>query len=127
MADYVTTEPAFDFERGDFVIINGRPKMVVGMDRLRSWIGKVLRTQKERYKIYNGTSYGTRIKDTFVGKTFTHDYMLSEIQREITENLEKNKDIVSVDGFSATVDGTHLIVEFTVTTVYGTTDLKEAL
>ena len=33
MADYVTTEPAFDFERGDFVIINGRPKMVVGMDR----------------------------------------------------------------------------------------------
>ena len=51
MADYVTTEPAFDFERGDFVIINGRPKMVVGMDRLRSWIGKVLRTQKGRYKI----------------------------------------------------------------------------
>lgn len=99
MADYVTTEPAFDFERGDFVIINGRPKMVVGMDRLRSWIGKVLRTQKGRYKIYNGTSYGTRIKDTFVGKTFTHDYMLSEIQREITDNLEKNKDIVSVDGF----------------------------
>ena len=49
MADYVTTEPAFDFERGDFVIINGRPKMVVGMDRLRSWIGKVLRTQKGRY------------------------------------------------------------------------------
>ena len=111
MADYVTTEPAFDFERGDFVIINGRPKMVVGMDRLRSWIGKVLRTQKGRYKIYNGTSYGTRIKDTFVGKTFTHDYMLSEIQREIT----------------AKVDGTHLTVEFTVTTVYGTTDLKEAL
>ena len=58
MADYVTTEPAFDFERGDFVIINGRPKMVVGMDRLRSWIGKVLRTQKGRYKIYNGTSSG---------------------------------------------------------------------
>lgn len=95
MADYVTTEPAFDFERGDFVIINGRPKMVVGMDRLRSWIGKVLRTQKGRYKIYNGTSYGTRIKDTFVGKTFTHDYMLSEIQREITENLEKTR-ILSV-------------------------------
>lgn len=53
MADYVTTEPAFDFERGDFVIINGRPKMVVGMDRLRSWIGKVLRTQKD------GTRYIT--------------------------------------------------------------------
>ena len=53
--------------------------------------------------------------------------MLSEIQREITENLEKNKDIVSVDGFSAKVDGTHLTVKFTVTTVYGTTDLKEAL
>ena len=39
-----------------------------------------------------------------------HDYMLSEIQREITENLEKNKDIVSVDGFSAkvAVSYTHL-------------------
>ena len=48
MADYVTTEPAFDFERGDFVIINGRPKMAVGMVILRIWIVKLLITQKGR-------------------------------------------------------------------------------
>ena len=26
MADYTKTEPAFDFQKGDFIIINGRPK-----------------------------------------------------------------------------------------------------
>ena len=33
MADYTKTEPAFDFQKGDFIIINGRPKMTVGREQ----------------------------------------------------------------------------------------------
>lgn len=35
MADYTKTEPAFDFQKGDFIIINGRPKMTVGRERIK--------------------------------------------------------------------------------------------
>ena len=55
MADYTKTEPAFDFQKGDFIIINGRPKMTVGRERIKNWVQKILNTQKGRYKIYNGT------------------------------------------------------------------------
>ena len=40
MADYTKTEPAFDFQKGDFVIINGRPKMTVGRERIKNWAQK---------------------------------------------------------------------------------------
>ena len=64
MADYTKTEPAFDFQKGDFIIINGRPKMTVGRERIKNWVQKILNTQKGRYKIYNGTGYGINIEDT---------------------------------------------------------------
>lgn len=63
MADYTKTEPAFDFQKGDFIIINGRPKMTVGRERIKNWVQKILNTQKGRYKIYNGTGYGINIED----------------------------------------------------------------
>lgn len=40
MADYTKTEPAFDFQKGDFIIINGRPKMTVGRERIKNWVQK---------------------------------------------------------------------------------------
>lgn len=48
MADYTKTEPAFDFQKGDFIIINGRPKMTVGRERIKNWVQKILNTQKGR-------------------------------------------------------------------------------
>ena len=99
MADYTKTEPAFDFQKGDFIIINGRPKMTVGRERIKNWVQKILNTQKGRYKIYNGTGYGINIED-----------------------------IVSIDNFNMEVDGSLLTVSFTVNSVYGDiNDVKGAI
>lgn len=68
MADYTKTEPAFDFQKGDFIIINGRPKMTVGRERIKNWVQKILNTQKGRYKIYNGTGYGINYRRYFCRK-----------------------------------------------------------
>ena len=127
MADYTKTEPAFDFQKGDF-IINGRPKMTVGRERIKNWVQKILNTQKGRYKIYNGTGYGINIEDTFVGKNYNRDYIRSEVKREITEILTANEDIVSIDNFNMEVDGSLLTVSFTVNSVYGDiNDVKGAI
>lgn len=128
MADYTKTEPAFDFQKGDFIIINGRPKMTVGRERIKNWVQKILNTQKGRYKIYNGTGYGINIEDTFVGKNYNRDYIRSEVKREITEILTANEDIVSIDNFNMEVDGSMLTVYFTVNSVYGDiNDVKGAI
>ena len=128
MADYTKTEPAFDFQKGDFIIINGRPKMTVGSERIQNWVQKILITQKGRYIIYNGTGYGINIEDTFVGKNYNRDYIRSEVKREITEMLTANEDIVSIDNFNMEVDGSLLTVSFTVNSVYGDiNDVKGAI
>lgn len=127
MADYVTKEPYFDFERGDFAIINGRVKSVTGLERVKNKVSKLLRTQKGKYKIYDDKDYGINLKNMLVGKNFTQDYMLSEIQREICEALRDDEDILSVDGFSGEADGTYLTVTFTVNTVFGNCKIKEVV
>ena len=44
MADYFTAEPLFDWETGDFVLINGRPRIAIGKERIKSRIeGKAFR------------------------------------------------------------------------------------
>lgn len=122
MADYTKTEPVFDFQKCDFVIINGRPKMAVGKERIKNWVQKILNTQKGRYSIYNGTNYGVNIEDAFVGKNYNRDYIRSEIKREITEILTANEDIMSIDNFNMEIDGSRLTVSFTVNSVYGDID-----
>ena len=99
MADYTKTEPAFDFQKGDFIIINGRPKMTVGRDRIKNWV-----------------------------QNYNRDYIRSEVKREITEMLTANEDIVSIDNFNMEVDGSLLTVSFTVNSVYGDiNDVKGAI
>lgn len=34
-----------------------------GIDAIKVWIEKILRTEKNRYKIYDGTDYGCQIED----------------------------------------------------------------
>lgn len=124
MADYITAEPLFDWDKGDFVIVGGRPRLAIGKERVKNWIQKVLHTQRDKYGIYKGTGFGTDT-ESITGKTFARDYMQSEIKREITETLLKNDSIISIDNFSMERDGSKLIISFTVITEYGTESIKE--
>lgn len=127
MADYVTKEPYFDFEKGDFAVINGHVKSVTGIDRVKNKISKLLHTQKGKYAIYDDKDYGIKLKEKFIGKSFTRDYMVSEMQREIREAFANDDDILSIDGFSAEADGTVLTVRFSVSTVYGNCKIQEVI
>lgn len=124
MADYITAEPLFDWSKGDFVIVGGRPRLAIGKERVKNWIQKFLHTQRDKYGIYKGTGFGTDT-ESITGKTLTRDYMQSEIKREITETLLKNDSIISIDNFSMERDGSNLTISFTVITEYGTESIKE--
>lgn len=109
----------FDFKTGEFVLENGNPVILTGLDALKLWVQKCIRTQLGRYRIYNGNGYGANIEDLVIGKKCGAGFMESELKREIETALLRHDDIHSIDKFSVTKKGTALNISFTISTAYG--------
>ena len=109
----------FDFKQGEFVMYGGGVVVLVGIDALRLWIDKTIRTQFERYSIYKGKNYGANIEDLIIGKSYGFDFVESELKREMETALLRHEDILGMDKFSVAKIGTVLEVSFTLKTVYG--------
>ena len=109
----------FDFEAGEFVVKNGNPVALSGIDALKLWIQKCIRTQLNRYSIYKGKQYGANIEDLVIGKSYGIDFVESELRREIETALLQNEDIKSMSSFSVKRAGSTLNISFTLITVYG--------
>ena len=109
----------FDFKTGDFIIKDGNPVTVTGINALKIWIDKILHTQLNRYQIYNGTAYGANIEDLVIGKGYGSAFTASELKCEIETALLQNEDIYSVSDFEITRNRDILNVTFTVKTAYG--------
>ena len=60
----------FDFKNGEFRMKNGNPVVLTGIDALKLWIEKTIRTQLNRYSIYKNRQYGANIEDLVIGKTY---------------------------------------------------------
>lgn len=109
----------FDFKKCDFIMDGGNPVTVTGIYALKVWIDKILHTQLNRYKIYNGTSYGVNIEDLVIGKGYGSAFTESELKREIETALLQHDDIYSVSDFEIAKDGDTLNVSFKIKTAYG--------
>lgn len=48
----------FDFEKGEFVIENGKILDIDGIECFKMHISKFMNTEKDKYKIYKNTEYG---------------------------------------------------------------------
>lgn len=105
----------YDFKNGDFVYKNGAPVIVEGKAALLVWIEKVIRTEKFRFNIHRDIDYGVTIEDLISGQ-FPRAFTESELEREITEALLKNKYILDVSGWAFEYEGSTLIISFAVTT-----------
>lgn len=110
---------AFDFKVGEFIMKNGSPVILTGVDALKLWIEKCIRTQLNRYSIYKGRPYGANIEDLVIGKSYKFDFAESELQRELETALLQNEDIQSMSEFSVEKRSSMLNVSFTLVTVYG--------
>ena len=109
----------YDFKVCDFVMDDGDPVKVSGIEALKVWITKILHTQLNRYQIYAGTSYGANIEDLVIGKGYSTAFIQSELKREIETALLQNEDIEYVSDFVLTREKDKLDISFTVGTVYG--------
>ena len=98
---------------------NGNPVVLTGIDALKLWIQKCIRTQLNRYSIYKGKQYGANIEDLVIGKSYNFDFAESELRREIETALLQNEDIQSMSSFSVKKTGSTLDISLTLITVCG--------
>ena len=92
----------FDFENGDFVVRDGKLIECDGIDAIKVWIEKILRTEKGRYPIYDNTEYGCHLEDLIIGNSYTAEFIEAELKREIEDALKQNPRITSVTNFYIT-------------------------
>ncbi|MCL6560736.1 MAG: DUF2634 domain-containing protein [Firmicutes bacterium] len=107
-------ELAFDFAAGDFVMEDGRPKVVEGIEALKVWIEKTIRTARYRFPIYT-FQYGCELED-IIGLDIPSPVLESEVTRVIREALIYDNRIKDVRDFIFERGGDWLKVEFTVIT-----------
>ncbi|MDD2217946.1 MAG: DUF2634 domain-containing protein [Eubacteriales bacterium] len=114
---------SFDFGKGDFATVDGRLIQASGIDALKVWIEKVIKTEKYKFKIYNTgdtEQYGITLID-FVTKGYPQAFVEIELKREIEEALLRNPEIVSVENFGFSRDKRTLDCSFAASTIYGET------
>ena len=101
----------FDFNKGDFVVRDGKLVECDGMDALKVWIEKILKTEKGRYRIYDGTGYGCQLEDLIIGNTYTLEFTEAELKREVEEAILKNPLVISVSNFTLTKTANALTIQ----------------
>ena len=92
----------FDFENGDFVVRDGKLIECDGIESIKVWIEKILRTEKGRYPIYDNTEYGCHLEDLIIGNSYTVAFIEAELKREIGDAIKQNTRITSVTNFNIT-------------------------
>ncbi|WP_078410293.1 DUF2634 domain-containing protein [Priestia abyssalis] len=111
----------FDFEKGEFVLENGKMVELHGIDALKMWIEKVIQTEKFRFEIYEGIDYGVTIED-LIGSNLPRAFIEAEIKREVTSSLETHPYIQDITNWQFVRNGKRMSVKFQVITVDGAFD-----
>jgi len=110
---------AWDFEKGDFILCDGKLIELTGLDYIKVWIQKAIRTVFNS-KIYVGTNYGSE-HHSLIGRSFNPSFSQSEYERMIREAMMQNDAITSVSNFSFHQSASKLNIEFDVQSIYGST------
>ncbi|RIJ65537.1 DUF2634 domain-containing protein [Rummeliibacillus sp. POC4] len=113
----------YDFDKGDFVIKDGKMVEIHGVEVLKQWILKVLKTERFRFKIYENIEYGVTLED-LIGSGFPRSFIEAEIKREVTASLILHSYIESVEDWTFERDGKWMKVWFTVVTIEGAFEME---
>lgn len=107
----------FDFNKGDFVIKDGKFVEIEGVDVIKQWVNATLRTEKFKYFIYQ--DHGVEIED-ILENGFSGELLKIELKRTIKEALEVHEQIQSISNFNFTQVGSAMNITFTVNLTDGT-------
>ena len=110
-------ELAFDFNTQQLKTKGGQYFYVEKNEALKIWIWKTLFTSRYTYLAYS-TNYGNEVY-TLIGRYLAGDLLYSELTRMIEEALLCNPYIVSLTDFDITRNGSKVVCNYSVNTIYG--------
>lgn len=113
----IPKEYAWDFDKNDFKLKDGKFQIVEGIEALKIWIWKALKTSRFTYPIYSD-AYGQEI-DKLVGKGLSKSLTESEAKRLTLECLKENEHILSIKNFTISKEKDLLSITFTAVTDCG--------
>ena len=110
----------FNFDTDDFATVDGKLVTVEGVEAIKVWVEKIIRTEKYKYKIYSTdqNAYGITLQDLLIGHIYPIAFVKSEVEREIKEALLKNPEITSVTNFIVSQTNDTAIINFLVNSIY---------
>ena len=106
-------EIGWDFEKDNPIIKNNEFLIVEGIEALKVWIYKTIKTTRFKYLIYSN-AYGTSVK-SFIGKVFT-ERVKNDFKKEIIEALLINNYIESVSVIEYKLDYNELFLSLKIET-----------
>ena len=104
--------PLFDFASGSYVIRDGKVVECTQEEAVRQWVGFLVKTAAEKFRVYDGTEFGTYIEN-YIGYKDV-GFVASEIKREVEEKALLNRAIKSIEDFEAEKEGSRLHITLTV-------------
>lgn len=113
----VFKELAFDFDTKQLKTKGGQYYYVEKNEAIKIWIYKALFSSRYTYLAYS-TNYGNEIY-TLIGRYLEKQLLYSELRRMIEEALLCNPYITSLSDFDITREGSKVICNFSVNTIYG--------
>lgn len=114
----------FDFETGEFVLVDGKLVPVSDVNAIKEWVQKCLRTERFKFKIYardDKNEYGVTIED-LIGSVLPRAFIESELKREISEALTRHPRISSITDLSVERDGAKTTIAFELILTDGQTE-----
>lgn len=116
----------YDFDKGDFVFKNGKMIEIHGLETLKQWILKVLKTERFRFRIYKDIPYGVTLED-LIGSSLPRAFIEAEIKREVTASLLEHTHIQEIQEWQFSHDGKWMRIKFRVVTVEGAFEIDEPI
>ena len=108
----IARTPLFDFEKGQYVIKDGKVVECTQEEAIRQWVGFLIKTPAEKFEVYKDTAFGTYIHNLIGWKDA--GFVASEIKRELTEKCPDNRAIEKIEDFEFSRNGGVINIKFTV-------------
>lgn len=110
-------EYEIDFKTGQLT-----GKIVSGAEAIRVWIWLALNTIRYRYVIFSW-DYGSEIEN-LIGRSYSEEYLNSEIPELIRDCLLVNKDITDIKDVNITMQADKISGSFIAITNYGEVEVN---
>lgn len=107
----IARTPLFDFEKGEYVIKDGKIVECTQEEAIRQWVGFLIKTPADKFEVYKDTAFGTYIHNLIGWKDA--GFVASEIKRELSEKCPDNRAISKIEDFEFSRNGGVMNIKFT--------------